>query len=146
MPSLSEATLFNYCERDTDPGFWAEPLNAVTNGGFILAAIVGIAMLASRPPAQRSLWHSFFIVNFIAIGVGSFLFHTVPNTKTELADTGPIGIFMLSYLVFAMRRFAGMSWFPIIGALAAFIGLMVLASGVQCFDGRFGYMLENVPP
>jgi hypothetical protein len=146
MPSPSGATIFDYCERGGDPAFWAEPLNAVTNGGFILAAIAGIVMLATKPSAQRSLWHYFFILNFIAIGVGSFLFHTVPNARTVQADTGPIGIFMVSYLTFAMRRFAGISWFLTIAAIAAFIGLMVLALNVQCWDGRFGFMLDNIPP
>ena len=30
----------NYCER-IDPGFWAEPLNALSNTAFILAAAYG---------------------------------------------------------------------------------------------------------
>ncbi len=107
MPLLQGATIFDYCERGLSPAFWAEPLNAVTNGGFILAALAGAVMIARRDPSQRSLWQVFFVLNFIAIGVGSFLFHTVPNIDTALADTGPIGIFMLTYLIFALRRFRG---------------------------------------
>ncbi|MGO9173757.1 MAG: ceramidase domain-containing protein [Rhodomicrobium sp.] len=139
------ATIFDYCERGQDASFWAEPLNALTNGGFILAAIAGAAMMVRRPPQERSLWHAFFILNFIAIGIGSFLFHTVPNVNTVAADTGPIGLFMLSYLVFAIRRFAGVPWFLTAAALAAFIGAMVMAFNVQCWDGRIGFLLENVP-
>lgn len=145
MP-LKGATIFDYCERGMDPSFWAEPLNAVTNGGFILAALAGAAMLMNQQPYRRSLWHVFFILNFIVIGVGSFLFHTVPNVNTALADTGPIGIFMLSYLVYAMRRLAGASWFITAAGIAAFIGAMVMAFNVQCWDGRMGFQLENVPP
>ena len=107
MPFLQGATIFDYCERGLSPAFWAEPLNAVTNGGFILAALAGAAMIARRASNERSLWQVFFVLNFIAIGVGSFLFHTVPNMNTALADTGPIGIFMLTYLIFALRRLAG---------------------------------------
>jgi hypothetical protein len=142
----SGATIFDYCERGSDPSFWAEPLNAVTNGGFILAALAGGVMLALRPAPERSLWHVFFILNFIAIGIGSFLFHTVPNINTVQADTGPIGIFMLTYLTFALRRFAGASWFLTSAAIAAFVGLMVVAFNVQCWDGRIGVLLDNVPP
>ena len=29
----------NYCER-LDPGFWAEPLNAVTNAAFVIGAMI----------------------------------------------------------------------------------------------------------
>ena len=39
-----------YCER-LDPGFWAEPLNAVTNLSFILAALFCWAMLAASARA-----------------------------------------------------------------------------------------------
>jgi hypothetical protein len=143
MP-LSGASIFDYCER-TSAAFWAEPLNAVTNAGFIVAAIASIAMIARRPAHERSLWHSFFVLDFIAIGIGSFLFHTMPGKGTELADTGPIGLFMLTYLVYALRRFAGASWFLTAAAIAAFIGAMVIAFNVQCWDGRVGFLLENIP-
>ena len=109
MP-LQGASIFDYCER-TSAAFWAEPLNAVTNGAFIVAAVAGIVLISRRPPHERSLWHAFFVLNFIAIGIGSFLFHTIPGKGTELADVGPIGLFMLTYLVYAIRRFAGASWF-----------------------------------
>ncbi len=145
MPLLQAATIFDYCERGLSADFWAEPLNAVTNGGFILAALAGAVMIAKRPSHERSLWQAFFVLNFIAIGVGSFLFHTVPNVDTALADTGPIGIFMLTYLIFALRRFAGASWILTGVAIAAFIGLMVMAFKVQCWDGRIGFSLD-VPP
>jgi len=145
MPFLSGATIFDYCERGSNPAFWAEPLNAVTNGGFILAALAGTVMIAKRPPSERSLWSVFFVLNFIAIGVGSFLFHTVPNVNTVLADTGPIGIFMLTYLVYALRRFAGASWRVTAAAIAAFIGLMAMAFKMHCWEGHVGLWLDMPP-
>ena len=142
MPFPGQATLFDYCERGLSPAFWAEPLNAVTNGGFILAAVAGAVMIARQPSNGRSLWPVFFVLNFIAIGAGSFLFHTAPNASTVLADTGPIGIFMLAYLIFALRRFAGANWLVTAAAMAAFIGLMVMAFNVRCWDGRIGFSLD----
>lgn len=139
------ATIFDYCERGLDPSFWAEPLNAVTNGGFILAAIAGAVMIAKLPARERSAWHIFFVLNFTAIGIGSFLFHTMPNIETVKADTGPIGIFMLTYLIFAVRRFAGASWMGTLAAIAAFIGAMIIAFKVRCWDGQIGFSLD-VPP
>jgi hypothetical protein len=139
------ATIFDYCERGLDPSFWAEPLNAVTNAGFILAALAGAVMIARRPRREISAWHIFFVLNFVAIGVGSFLFHTVPNVHTVKADTGPIGIFMFTYLIFAMRRLAGATWFATCAAIAVFIGAMVLAFTLRCWDGRIGILLENIP-
>ena len=40
MP-LTGASIFDYCERSS-AAFWAEPLNAITNAGFIVAALAGI--------------------------------------------------------------------------------------------------------
>ena len=145
MAFLERATIFDYCERGLSAAFWAEPLNALTNGGFLLAALAGAAMIAKRPPGERSLWQIFFVLNFIAIGVGSFLFHTVPNVNTALADTGPIGVFMLTYLIFALRRLAGASWLVTALAIAAFIAFMVMAFKMQCWDGRMGMWID-VPP
>lgn len=34
--------VFNYCERGADPSFWAEPVNAVSNGAFLVAAVLAI--------------------------------------------------------------------------------------------------------
>ena len=145
MAFLQGATIFDYCERGLSPSFWAEPLNALTNGGFILAALVGAAMIAKRPSHERSLWQIFFVLNFIAIGIGSFLFHTVPNVNTALADTGPIGVFMLTYLIFALRRLAGATWLITSLAIAAFIGVIAMAFKMQCWDGQMGFSLD-VPP
>jgi hypothetical protein len=140
MPSA--ATIFNYCERGLNPSFWAEPLNAVTNGGFIVAAIAGAAMILRQPARERSLWHVFFVLNFIAIGVGSFLFHTVPNVRTELADTGPIGVFMLTYLTYSLRRFVRLPWLGVIAGLAIFIAAMVMSFKMKCWNGEMGFELE----
>ncbi len=142
--ALTGASIFDYCER-TSAAFWAEPLNAVTNAGFIVAALAGIALIARRPPYERSLWHAFFVADFIAIGIGSFLFHTMPGKGTELADIGPIGLFMLTYLVYAIRRFAGATWFFTAAAIAAFIAAMAMAFNVHCWEGRVGFTLANVP-
>lgn len=145
MPFPGQATIFDYCERGLSPAFWAEPLNALTNGGFILAALAGAVMIVRQPSNERSLWPIFFVLNFIAIGIGSFLFHTVPNANTILADTGPIGVFMLTYLIFALRRFVGLNRLLTAVAMAAFIGLAVMAFKVRCWDGSIGFSLD-VPP
>jgi hypothetical protein len=145
MAAPSGATIFAYCERGADPSFWGEPWNAVTNGGFILAGLAGAVMLAGRPSRERLLWHYFFILNFMAIGIGSFLFHTLATPWSEAADTAPIGIFMVTYLIFAQRRFIGLSWFWTAAALALFIALLIFSMRVQCWDGRIG-LLDDVPP
>ncbi len=59
-----------YCER-LGPGFWAEPVNALTNAAFVLAAI-----LMWRRWPEEPLCRALSLVLGV-IGVGSFLFHTV---------------------------------------------------------------------
>ncbi len=132
------ATIFAYCERDSDPAFWAEPLNAVTNAGFLAAALAGAIMLARRRGESWPAWQSFFILNLAAIGVGSFLFHTRPNSATVLADTVPIGVFMLAYLAFAVRRFMGASWPATIAAEASFLALIAAAFRARALDASLG--------
>ena len=39
-----------YCER-TDASFWSEPLNAISNGAFLIAAV--LAALRERSGARR---------------------------------------------------------------------------------------------
>ncbi|RLT99342.1 ceramidase domain-containing protein [Ketobacter sp.] len=85
----------NYCER-VGAAFWAEPLNAVTNLAFILAAWLAWNMM-QRLSAQ-STGHRFLIAVLFSIGVGSFLFHTFATGWAELADIIPILVFQTAFL------------------------------------------------
>ena len=102
-----------YCER-VDFTFWSEPLNAITNLAFVIAAIV-VARRASTAPAK---W---LCAILFMIGIGSFLFHTFATRWAELADVLPIGVFILAYLFLANRDLAGMRWFWAVGATALFV-------------------------
>ena len=103
-----------YCER-TDFTFWSEPVNAVTNGAFIFAAIwmwrrsVGV-------PGARLLSAILF-----AIGVGSFLFHTYATVWAVIMDVVPIGMFILVYLYLVHRDFVGLPLWASVLATAGFV-------------------------
>lgn len=103
----------NYCER-VDPSFWAEPLNAVTNAAFILAA--AIALVAAIRAGRLEGLTIALIAIATAVGVGSFLFHTYATRWAGVADTTPILLFILTYLYAATRRYVGA---PVWAALAA---------------------------
>lgn len=95
-----------YCER-VDPSFWAEPLNAVTNLAFLIAALAALFYWTRRGKGDPA---SLVLIAFVvAIGIGSFLYHTVPNGITVLADVIPIALFIYVYFFFAMRRFLSLS-------------------------------------
>jgi len=97
-----------YCER-LSAGFWAEPANALTNLAFLLAAgfaAAGLRRVPGRAPADLIM----LVAVLTAIGLGSFLFHTLATAWAALADTLPIALFMLGYLVVFVRRFGGLRW------------------------------------
>jgi hypothetical protein len=107
-----------YCERLV-PGFWAEPLNAVSNAGFIVVALA--ALYLQRP--RRDLYLLALSLLVLAIGIGSFLFHTFANGWSSLADVIPIAVFIYAYLALALHRFLGFGW-P--ATMTMLVGFMVL--------------------
>ena len=79
--------IFNYCERGGNPAFWAEPLNAVSNAAFIIAALLATREYFSRPSGQRGIAEAGLILLVYVIGIGSFLFHTYATRWAAIADT-----------------------------------------------------------
>jgi hypothetical protein len=110
-----------YCER-TSPEFWAEPVNAVSNAAFLIAAL--IALVVARRARRLDVATGLLIGLAVAVGIGSFLFHTIATRWAALADVGPILAFIVAYLAFAMRRFFALAW-P--AALAIAAGYLPLA-------------------
>ena len=109
------AQVDNYCER-TDPSFWAEPVNAVSNLAFIIAALVVWAMLGGRrDPGARVL-----VGILLMIGAGSFLFHTYATGWASMLDVLPIVAFILVYIYLATTRFFGLARVLGGGAVVAF--------------------------
>lgn len=93
-----------YCER-LGPGLWAEPVNAVTNLAFLVAA----AWMAARLRGS-GLTVAWALTGLLAlIGIGSGLFHTVAQPWAALADVVPIAAFALLYTHAASRAFLGLS-------------------------------------
>jgi Ceramidase len=99
-----------YCER-TGPGLVAEPLNAVTNLAFLVAALA-LWRLArggrSQPAAHASL--STLAVLLAVIGLSSLAFHTLATGWAGTLDSLSIAVFVHYYVVCFTRWFAGISW------------------------------------
>lgn len=100
-----------YCER-IDPGLWAEPVNAVTNAAFVIAAVL--------------MWRRTFGLGRVlcallaAIGIGSFLFHTYAQPWAALADVLPILLYTLVFIYAANRDFWGLGVWASLGVTALF--------------------------
>jgi hypothetical protein len=84
-----------YCER-VGAGFWAEPINALTNIAFILAAWGTWRLSPRTSPLRPGIW--VLLATAVAIGVGSFTFHTVATNWARLLDVVPILFFQLAFL------------------------------------------------
>jgi hypothetical protein len=118
-----------YCER-TDPTYWSEPVNAVTNAAFLIAA-----WIMWRRVRGQGLPLAVGMVGILAaIGVGSYLFHTYAQVWSAMADVLPIVLFILLYVFAATRDFLGMRplvaagvtvlFIPYAAAVGALFGLM----------------------
>ena len=126
-----------YCER-LDIGIWAEPINAVTNIAFILAAI--IMWLRCKNLVEGKIL-SFLL---FSIGCGSFLFHTYAQAWAALLDVTAILIFILTYIFVANRRFLVWSkMVSLIGVILFFpyqLLLVSILSNIQFFGSSVQYI------
>lgn len=132
-----------YCER-LGPGLLAEPLNAVTNLSFILAA--WLALRAARARGRLDAPMRLLIGLTFAVGIGSFLFHTFAQRWAGLMDVVPILLFIVTYLCLATWRYFGAR---LAEGLTLALAFVFFASGVRsaavaalppAFDGATGYL------
>ena len=126
-----------YCER-TSAAYWAEPVNAVTNAAFLIAAVIMWRRTEGVPLARA------MCVVLGMIGVGSYLFHTHANGLTAAMDVGPILIFILLYIFAATRDFLGLSPWWAAGAVLAFfpyaaLTVPVLSAAMPFLGSSAGY-------
>jgi len=137
--------LNQYCER-TSTAFWSEPLNAISNAAFIIAALFALQIwLKARSNAKNTQVTqtnaqdnaALVLIALLAIiGIGSFLFHTFATLWSMLADVIPIAIFMLVYFYLATRRYMGANLLISLGATLLFFGAM--AFGPRLVEGIIG--------
>ncbi|MEO0380870.1 MAG: ceramidase domain-containing protein [Pseudomonadota bacterium] len=103
-----------YCER-LGPGYWAEPVNAVTNAAFVLVAL-WMWRRSLGVPLGRAL-----SVVLAVIGVGSYLFHTHAQVWAAIVDVTPILGYILLYIFAVNRDVWRMSLWMALGLTALFI-------------------------
>jgi len=90
-----------YCER-TEPGLWAEPLNAISNLAFLVAAFATYRL--ARRHGGPTFESGLLIALILLVGAGSGLFHMLANRWSQLADVLPILFFQLAFIgIYAFR-------------------------------------------
>jgi hypothetical protein len=129
-----------YCER-TDASFWSEPVNAVSNAAFLIAAAAAFHLWRR---GDRADWPALVLIAVVAaVGVGSFVFHTVAIRAAILADVIPIAVFIYGYLLLALIRFLH---FRCIAAAAIVVAFAASAQALSALtpprllNGSVGYL------
>jgi Ceramidase len=136
---MLDAYMDAYCER-TAPGLLAEPLNAITNASFLIAAWAAwlLAQRSGGAPAdiQVLLWLA------VATGIGSGLWHTYATAWALILDIVPILLFLVWFFWLYLRDIAGMPAPLRAAAIAVFLLATVLA---QRFAGVLHGALYYTP-
>jgi hypothetical protein len=128
-----------YCER-TDASLWSEPVNALSNVAFLIAAAVAFRLWRR---GDRDDWPALALIGVVAaVGMGSFIFHTVATRAAILADVIPIAIFIYGYLLLALVRFLHLKVVTAGAIVVAFAtGAQALAaSAPRLLNGSVGYL------
>ena len=107
-----------YCER-VGPGLLAEPLNAVSNVSFLLAAWA--AWVLAKRTGALSAGVRALIALAASVGIGSILWHTYPTMLTLILDIVPILIFLIGYIWLYTRNVIGMRPLFAVASVAAFL-------------------------
>ena len=107
-----------YCER-LGPELWAEPINAVTNLSFLVAAITIWRLASRRDSLTLGVW--LLIGLMIAIGLGSGLFHTFATNWTKILDILPILLFQVTFIWIYGRHVIQLSIGNMITAVILFL-------------------------
>ena len=93
-----------YCER-VDFTYWSEPVNALTNAAFLIAAFYMWRRIGSQGAGQAAGVARLLCVILAAIGVGSYLFHTFATVWAVISDVVPIVLYIVVYVYAANRHF-----------------------------------------
>jgi hypothetical protein len=122
-----------YCER-VGPGLLAEPLNAITNASFLLAAWA--AWVLARRVGALSPGVRVLVALDVSVGVGSILWHTFATSWALILDSVPILLFIVWYIWLYTRNVLDAN--PPIAAtsVVAFLAATVLAL-------RYSYVLHG---
>jgi hypothetical protein len=129
-----------YCER-TDPGFWSEPANAITNAAFLLAAVLVWRGAVDAQPRGRDARLLAALIGLI--GAGSFLFHTLATVWTAWLDQGAIALYIYVFLWLFLARVAGLRWWGALGGLGVFaVASRALTAQFPpgSFNGSYAYL------
>ncbi|QDT03026.1 Ceramidase [Rubripirellula lacrimiformis] len=131
-------TLDLYCERCSD-GVWAEPINAISNVSFLIAAWLAYRYARRHAQLDRSIRIMIGLAG--AIAIGSALFHTFATRWAQALDVLPIFAFQIGFLWLYLRNVAGLCWQRCFAACSLLIVTTLLAAMFpQFINGSLMYV------
>ena len=98
-----------YCER-ASAAWDAEPLNAISNVAFFIAAWAAWRLQERHPDAPFGGTIKALCIIIAVVGAGSLAFHTVATRWAEWADVIPILIFIIVYCWLILTAFFRWPW------------------------------------
>ncbi len=114
--------LDSYCERAGQAALFAEPLNALSNLAFILAALLAFSIM--RHMRMRHFPDGYLLCLLLfSIGIGSGIWHLEPSSFTIMLDVIPITLFINLYLVAFLRRGFAWRWWQVAFGFVVLQGL-----------------------
>jgi hypothetical protein len=126
-----------YCER-VGPGLWAEPVNLLSNIGYVCVAWVLVRLAARHAPDDRQLRILAWLP--LAIAIGSMLFHAFATSWARRFDEAPILLFEALFLwIYARRRW---TWHTVQVATGLVFFVVTVAAGklVHALNGSVPYL------
>src|SRR5687768_8016429 len=126
-----------YCER-TGTGLLAEPLNALTNGAFLITALAAWYLARSSGRLSPGLW--ILLALSASVGIGSGLWHTLATPWAMILDVVPIALFLVWTLWLYARTVLRLSLPIALASMAAFLGISAYAQGFEeILNGSLAY-------
>lgn len=144
-PTLSH--FYGVCERHA-LGFMGEPLNVISNLGFLYVAVVIYRFYHKHEDITgRWIWdiHALTFLTFI-IGFNSIVFHAFPTPTTELMDTIPIVMFIMIYFTSILFRIGRCTLFQAGICLVAFVGFshVLVTQFPRALNDSIGYLSSMI--
>lgn len=128
-----------YCER-TAVGLLNEPVNALTNLCFVVAAVLFWRHAYTLSRGSIGVGNSLLVLLMVLIGLGSTLFHTFANPLSEWLDILPILGMQLVWLWLYLKRIMKVG---AVGRLISTLGYLFLSFTLSMLPdptpGSMGY-------
>tara|TARA_B100001179_G_C18528236_1_gene375889 strand:- start:193 stop:918 length:726 start_codon:yes stop_codon:yes gene_type:complete len=134
---------YGLCER-VSPDWFAEPLNVISNLGFLIVACLIYREYKSHPDLRGQwIWDVralTFLIFFI--GISSITFHSFPSRLTEMMDVIPIVTFIILFFLSIIVRIGKTNWFQTLICFLAFLGTthMLVTQFPNAMNDSIGYL------